>query len=82
MKAKMIEGDEIELKQDSIDSLKVHLQGPVLVPGEEITPEIVEYLTAVRRTGVEIHGCEDRSISTLKVVDEREFLHDFGSGWG
>lgn len=55
---------------------------PVLVPGEEITPEIVEYLTAVRRTGVEIHGCEDRSISTLKVVDEREFLHDFGSGWG
>ncbi|MCL2822919.1 MAG: aminotransferase class I/II-fold pyridoxal phosphate-dependent enzyme [Polyangiaceae bacterium] len=55
---------------------------PVLVPGEEITPEIVEYLTSVRRTGVEIHGCEDRSISTLKVVDEREFLHDFGSGWG
>ena len=55
---------------------------PVLVPGEEITPEIVEYLTAVRRTGVEIHGCEDRSIGTLKVVDEREFLHDFGSGWG
>ena len=55
---------------------------PVLVPGEEITPEIVEYLTAVRRTGIEIHGCEDRSIGTLKVVDEREFLHDFGSGWG
>ena len=55
---------------------------PVLVPGEEISSEIVEYLTAVRRTGVEIHGCEDRSISTLKVVDEREFLHDFGSGWG
>lgn len=55
---------------------------PILVPGEEITPEIVEYLTAVRRTGVEIHGCEDRSIGTLKVVDEREFLHDFGSGWG
>ncbi len=55
---------------------------PVLVPGEEITPEIVEYLTSVRRTGIEIHGCEDRSISTLRIVDEREFLHNFGSGWG
>ncbi len=55
---------------------------PVLVPGEEITPEIVEYLTGVRRTGIEIHGCEDRSIGTLKVVDEREFLHSVGSGWG
>ncbi len=55
---------------------------PVLVPGEEITPEIVEYLIGVRRTGIEIHGCEDRSIGTLKVVDEREFLHSVGSGWG
>jgi arginine/lysine/ornithine decarboxylase len=55
---------------------------PVLVPGEEITQEIVEYLTGVRRTGIEIHGCEDRSIGTLKVVDEREFLHSVGSGWG
>jgi arginine/lysine/ornithine decarboxylase len=54
---------------------------PVLVPGEEITPEIVEYLTSVRRTGVEIHGNEDRSISTLQVVDEREFLHSVGGGW-
>jgi arginine/lysine/ornithine decarboxylase len=53
---------------------------PVLVPGEEITPEIVEYLTGVRRTGVEIHGCEDRSIATLKVVDERDFLHQVGGG--
>jgi lysine decarboxylase len=55
---------------------------PVLVPGEEITAEIVEYLTSVRRTGIEIHGCEDRSMSTLKVVDEREFLRDFGSSGG
>jgi lysine decarboxylase len=55
---------------------------PVLVPGEEITPEIVEYLTSVRRTGVEIHGSEDRSIGTLQIVDEREFLHSVGGGWG
>lgn len=55
---------------------------PVLVPGEEITPDIVEYLTAVRRTGIEIHGCEDRTMGTLKVVDEREFLHSVGGGWG
>jgi lysine decarboxylase len=54
---------------------------PVLVPGEEITPEIVEYLTSVRRTGVEIHGSEDRTIGTLQVVDEREFLHSVGGGW-
>lgn len=54
---------------------------PVLVPGEEITPEIVEYLTSVRRTGVEIHGSDDRSIGTLQVVDEREFLHSIGGGW-
>jgi len=54
---------------------------PVLVPGEEITPEIVEYLTSVRRTGVEIHGSEDRRIGTLQVVDEREFLHSVGGGW-
>ncbi len=53
---------------------------PVLVPGEEITPDIVEYLTSVRRTGVEIHGCQDRSIATLQVVDEREFLHSVGAG--
>lgn len=54
---------------------------PILVPGEEITPEIVEYLTGVRRTGVEIHGSEDRTMATLQVVDEREFLHSVGGGW-
>lgn len=54
---------------------------PILVPGEEITPEIVEYLTGVRRTGVEIHGSDDRTMGTVQVVDEREFLHSVGGGW-
>ncbi|MDX1488551.1 MAG: FAD-binding oxidoreductase [Acidiferrobacterales bacterium] len=34
MKAKTMAGREIDLKQDMIDSLKMRLQGPVLVPGD------------------------------------------------
>lgn len=34
MKMKTREGREIELKQDKLDSLRMHLKGPVFLPGE------------------------------------------------
>ena len=34
MKMKTREGREIELKQDKLDSLRMHLQGPVFLPGD------------------------------------------------
>lgn len=34
MKAKTLEGLEVELSQDTLDGLKIRLQGPVIVPGD------------------------------------------------
>ena len=41
---------------------------PVLMPGEIITPEAVDYLQQVLTVGGTITGCSDRNLQTLKVV--------------
>ena len=41
---------------------------PVLMPGEIITPEAVDYLQQVLTAGGKITGCSDRGLQTLKVV--------------
>lgn len=41
---------------------------PVLLPGEEVTPEAVAYLDAVRAAGATVHGLQDPRINTLRVV--------------
>ena len=43
---------------------------PVLMPGEIITPEAVDYLQQVLTAGGKITGCSDRGLQTLKVVRE------------
>nr|MBE9165091.1 arginine decarboxylase [Tychonema sp. LEGE 06208] len=43
---------------------------PVLMPGEIITPEALDYLQQVLAAGGQITGCSDRSLQTLKVVRE------------
>ena len=41
---------------------------PVIAPGEEISEGIVEYLTEASARGVHLHGPEDSSLRTLRVV--------------
>jgi len=41
---------------------------PVLGPGEAISAEIVAYLHEGARAGLKVHGPEDRSLRTLRVV--------------
>lgn len=41
---------------------------PVVCPGEVLTPEIVEYLSLIRRTGLRISGPADRTLGTLRVL--------------
>jgi arginine/lysine/ornithine decarboxylase len=41
---------------------------PVLGPGEAISPEIVAYLREASATGLKVHGPEDRTLRTLRVV--------------
>jgi arginine decarboxylase len=41
---------------------------PVLVPGEAIAPEAIDYLQQVLAAGGFITGCADASLQTLKVV--------------
>ena len=41
---------------------------PVLGPGEEISAEIVAYLQEASATGLKVHGPEDRTLRTLRVV--------------
>jgi arginine decarboxylase len=41
---------------------------PVLMPGEAIAPEVIEYLQQVTALGARITGCSDTSLKTLKVV--------------
>jgi lysine decarboxylase len=41
---------------------------PVLGPGEEISPEIVAYLRAAGDAGLKVHGPEDRTLRSLRVV--------------
>jgi arginine decarboxylase len=41
---------------------------PVLGPGEEISPEVVAYLQEASATGLKVHGPEDRSLRSLRVI--------------
>jgi arginine decarboxylase len=41
---------------------------PVLGPGEEISTDIVAYLREASATGLKVHGPEDRTLRTLRVV--------------
>ncbi len=43
---------------------------PVLYPGEEITPEIIEYLQALKRNNVPVAGPADQSLASILVIDE------------
>lgn len=43
---------------------------PVVVPGERITPAVLEYLELVARAGLTIHGAGDPSLEQLAVVGE------------
>jgi arginine decarboxylase len=43
---------------------------PVLSPGEEITPQIIEYLRLERRAGVRMQGPYDAELRTIRVVCE------------
>ena len=40
---------------------------PVLVPGQLVTHEVVDYVRALARKGVEIHGY-DRETNTIRVL--------------
>ncbi len=42
---------------------------PVLGPGEEISQEVVDYLSLGARMELHVHGPEDPSLRTLRVVD-------------
>ena len=41
---------------------------PVLGPGEAISAEIVAYLEEAAAAGLKVHGPEDRTLGTLRVV--------------
>lgn len=43
---------------------------PVLYPGEEITPELREYLTQVKRLGLPVQGPSDPRLETLLVLND------------
>lgn len=43
---------------------------PILIPGEQITPAILAYLTTIHSHGAFINGPEDVRLSTIKVVDQ------------
>ncbi|OPZ71611.1 MAG: Arginine decarboxylase [Firmicutes bacterium ADurb.Bin456] len=55
----------------SAETVAVYPPGiPALYPGEEITPEIIDYLTIVRDLGLPCQGPSDPSLKTVKVVLE------------
>ncbi|MCF4970143.1 aminotransferase class I/II-fold pyridoxal phosphate-dependent enzyme [Nostoc sp. CMAA1605] len=41
---------------------------PALIPGEVITPSVLEYLEKIQQQGGFITGCHDSSLQTLKVI--------------
>ncbi len=53
------------------ESVAVYPPGiPVVNPGEEITPEIYEYFSLVKRMGLHCQGASDPELKTVKVVVE------------
>jgi arginine decarboxylase len=45
---------------------------PQLLPGERITSEIVELLSALAETGARLHGASDPKFRTINVLRERD----------
>lgn len=55
----------------SAETAAVHPPGiPVLIPGEEITGDVLDYLEAARRLGLTCHGPADPMLNSLMVVIE------------
>lgn len=55
----------------SAETAAVHPPGiPVLIPGEEITGDVLDYLRAARRLGLTFHGPADPMLKNLMVVIE------------
>jgi len=44
---------------------------PVLSPGEEITPEVIDYLRLELRAGVRMQGPFDSELRTVRVVSKQ-----------
>jgi len=62
---------EIMLQQTRAETVAVYPPGiPAVYPGEEITPEIVNYLTTIRELKLPCQGPSDSTLKTLKVVIE------------
>ena len=43
---------------------------PILMPGEVITPEAIEYLQQILKSGGVITGCSDETLTTITVIQE------------
>lgn len=43
---------------------------PAVCPGEELTPELLDYLREVRRKGLTVQGPDDLALESMEVVDE------------
>lgn len=48
---------------------------PTLLPGEAITQEALDILTAVKEGGGVISGCTDVTLATMRVVDSHASQH-------
>lgn len=54
----------------SAEIISVYPPGiPVICPGEEITPDVIDYLLMVRRLGLRCQGAGDVRLKTIRVVD-------------
>ncbi len=45
---------------------------PIIVPGEKVTREMVDYLREMHAVGARINGQDDPTLRTIKVVDESQ----------
>lgn len=49
---------------------------PILIPGQIITKEIINYLTQLTEKGVEIHGMDKNSIKIATDAEEKSLIED------
>ena len=42
---------------------------PVICPGEEITPAVLDYLLEVREQGIKVQGAEDGTLQRIRVIE-------------
>ena len=55
---------------------------PILAPGEEITKDILEYISYAKEKGCSMTGPEDPGIERLNVLKEAIFKHTLRDGTG